>query len=375
MKKARVLVINNCANQYCGAERSLISFLEESSGKVGFFLVTFYIEKKSSLPNNVKTLDNFPFEWFVKLNTLKEYIRCIKKVFNGIIKLRIVIRRESVNVIYSNTVKSHVYGAFLRLCTKKKTIWHVRDNIQQGILSRFLTRQSDKIICISQHIYSQVNVPADKKVLIYGGIDTEYWRPGENRMMLKEELSLQKDTLIIAQISQITPWKRHQDFIKAAKILTRTYSNVHFLIIGEDISGNNQVYKTDLKKLVKEEGLSSYFSFLGHREDVRDIINEIDILVHPAINEPFGRVLIEAMAMEKPVVAYDCGGPKEIIIDEVTGCLAEPFDYSGLALRVSRLLWNINLREQFGQAGRRRVVNHFNIERYVNEMDDVFESV
>lgn len=104
-------------------------------------------------------------------------------------------------------------------------------------------------------------------------------------------------------------------------------------------------------------------------------MSQIDILIHPAINEPFGRVLIEAMSIGKPVIAYNCGGPKEIIVNNETGYLVEPYNYGEIAKKTILLLENEELRLQFGKAGRKRVIEKFNIEGYVSEMEDVFDYI
>jgi glycosyltransferase involved in cell wall biosynthesis len=159
------------------------------------------------------------------------------------------------------------------------------------------------------------------------------------------------------------------------KLLSEYYHNVHMLIVGDDLSGRERKYKNKLIRSVKELGLNDKISFSGHCDNIKEVINEIDILVHPAINEPFGRVLIEAMAMEKPVVAYNCGGPKEIIVNNETGFLIEPFDYRALTIKTKELIDNTDLRNSFGKAGRKRVIEYFNSERYIREMEEVFNGI
>jgi len=147
------------------------------------------------------------------------------------------------------------------------------------------------------------------------------------------------------------------------------------LIVGDDLSGKEKRYKKQIETEILKAGLEKHFSFLGFIKDIKEIYAQIDVLVHPAINEPFGRAIIEAMAMGKPVVAYNCGGPKEIVINNKTGYLIEPYDYRGLAEKTLQLLESRELRIKFGKAGRTRVIEKFNIERYVKEMEEIFESI
>jgi glycosyltransferase involved in cell wall biosynthesis len=216
--------------------------------------------------------------------------------------------------------------------------------------------------------------------MVYGGINVEKWKKKESNKFETKELdssktSLISDSILIACIGQITRWKNQTDFICVAKIISEKYYNIHFLIIGDDLSGREKKYKNELMNLVESHNLQDRVHFSGHQEDIKEVMNSIDILVHPAINEPFGRVLIEAMALEKPIVAYNCGGPSEIIIDGETGFLVEPHNFEQLAEKTMKLINDKEICIRMGKAGRQRVVEKFNIERYVREMEEVFDNV
>ncbi len=122
-------------------------------------------------------------------------------------------------------------------------------------------------------------------------------------------------------------------------------------------------------------GLNNHVTFLGHRTDICETYAQIDVLVHPAIDEPFGRVMIEAMAMEKPVVAYNCGGPKEIILNGETGFLIKPHDYSEMAQKTILLLNDRSMRRKFGKKGRVRVCEYFNLNECSGKMTQLFSSL
>jgi glycosyltransferase involved in cell wall biosynthesis len=372
----RIIIISNSFFS-SGAELSLIQFVDNCNSKLfRIFLVVpknaaYWIKKTSDL--NIRYL---PLEWFYfTLNPIRIF-QFVRSVIISTIELVRIIEEQEIDIIYSNTTKSHVYCAIVKIFTGKKYIWHIRDNMKSKLLQKILVRQSDNIVCNSKYIYNQILTPENKKQLVYGGINSNDWSPPEiYTETLKKELGLGNDISLITQVGQLTKWKNHFDFIKTAKIITQYTQKVHFLIIGEDLSGREAKYKKELKENIERLSLHHYFSFLGNRQDMKELMSQMDILIHPAINEPFGRVLIEAMAMEKPVVAYNCGGPKEIVTDNKTGYLVEPGDFAGLADKTIHLLQNSELRKQFGKAGRRRVIEKFNIERYVREMEKVFENM
>lgn len=150
----------------------------------------------------------------------------------------------------------------------------------------------------------------------------------------------------VAIVGQIARWKGQDVFIKAAKLLHPKYPEIKFLIIGDVLFAKEEElqYKNHLIELAKD---CNYIQFLGHRENVLELLKDIDILVHASTRaEPFGRVIIEGMASRKPVVAAGIGGPLEIIEDGVSGLLFEPGNYKGLADEIECLALD-NYKYQF----------------------------
>ena len=97
--------------------------------------------------------------------------------------------------------------------------------------------------------------------------------------------------------------------------------------------------------------------------------------MHTAIDEPFGRVFVEAMAMEKPVVAYACGGPKEIIVNNQTGYLVKPYYFKAIGEKVILLLKNEKLHITLGTEGRKRVIEKFNINDNICKIETLFDNM
>ncbi len=374
--KKKILVICN-APGISGGEFSLFQFLEKINKNkyIIFIAISEKLQFTHIIPGYCRII-NLPFIWFTfTLNPfvlLKYTINIIKNT----IAISNIINENEIEVIYSNSIKSHIYGAFIKLILGKKTIWHIRDNLKNKLLGKALALWSDKIICISKLIYESNNVPKRKKELLYGGIDSNKWKPQTiKKSELRENLGLHPSVKLIAQISQVTSWKNHPDFIKAAQYVLKYHPDVHFIIIGNCLNKKDNKYLNTLKNKIKKDSLNKYFTFLGFQKNIREIISQINILVHPAINEPFGRVIIEAMAMEKPVVAYNCGGPKEIIENNKTGFLIEPFNFISLGKTVNALLENDNLSITIGKAARIRIIEKFNITTHVKKMEEVFDNV
>jgi glycosyltransferase involved in cell wall biosynthesis len=147
-------------------------------------------------------------------------------------------------------------------------------------------------------------------------------------------------------------------------------------VVGGTLFGLEQDYEHELKQEGARLLPAGSVHFLGHRPDLPEILADVDVLVHcPLTPEPFGLVLLEAMAMQVPVVATHAGGPKEIVNHGETGNLVPPGDTSALAAAILRLLENKSNRMTMGGAARRRVHERFSAESMVRQLERYFEQV
>lgn len=365
----------NTSRKVSGAE---LSFAELLNGidiaKFDSYVVTCYNDKLISLLAEYKNLIILPFIELKKSLNLIYVIRVLINVLINSYRISSFIKRNNIAVIYANTDNACIYAVAVKMFSGRKLIWHVRDN--QRYYNFVLRFYSDQIICVSKHIAAQFRVPLYKKRVIYNGIDTDEWTPNHKpNFNLRKFLNISENTKIIAQISQITPWKNHKDFLYASRIINKKYPDVHFLIVGDCLSGKDIAYKNSLLKEIEGIDFRNKITFWGHQDDMISLMVQIDILVHPSVDEPFGRVAIEAMAMGKPVIAYDRGGPKEIITDGQTGYLVFPFVPEVLARKTLALLFDEKLRMQFGSKGRQRVDEIFNKKTQVSKIQGVFENI
>ena len=362
----RILVISNSSFS-SGAENSLSEMVGKLGEKYKFVMA---LSSKSGLSiSGIFDIYYLPFIWFHKTSNPFKLLLFVWNILKCSISLCRIIKKHRIGVIYANTSKANIYAIIVKIFTGKKIVWHVRDNLKLTPLNRLFIRYSDVIVTVSEHIAEQVDSNCGKVHVIYGGVDTKQWSPEmKPDFSLREELGLTEETLIVAQVGQLTRWKNHSDFIKAANIIGKEHSNVHFLLIGSDLSEREADYRKELEELVTDECIS----FLGHRKDIEKVLVQIDILVHPSINEPFGRVLVEAMALKKPVVAYNCGGPKEIITDGKTGYLVEQYNFKELAVRILYLMEKETIRAEMGEIARRKVIKEFNINKNIKGMEKLF---
>ena len=148
-----------------------------------------------------------------------------------------------------------------------------------------------------------------------------------------------------------------------------------FLVVGGDLFGDHPDYEVELHRLVSELGLEGRTLFTGYREDARALIAALNMLVLPSENEPFGRVMLEAMACAKPVVAFDRGGPREIIVEGETGFLVPPERIDAMADAVVNLLQDPALADRLGAGGQRRLRDCFSGRKCASETEAIYEEL
>jgi len=159
--------------------------------------------------------------------------------------------------------------------------------------------------------------------------------------------------------------------------VARSIPRLKVLIVGEaDDEPRNQIYERHLKALTQSLGLSDMVTFTGFRSDIPRIMALLDVMVHSSSQpEPFGRVIIEALAAGTPLVATKAGGVLDVVEDGVHGLLVPPKDAHAMAKAVATLLSDRRLAERLTTAGRRRVLECFTVKKYATAVQDVYQTL
>jgi glycosyltransferase involved in cell wall biosynthesis len=161
-------------------------------------------------------------------------------------------------------------------------------------------------------------------------------------------------------VGQITPWKGQDMGLRALAELAARHPQLRLLVVGEakflsdTTRFDNGAYLRRLQELARDDRLAGRVDFVGERSDVPAIMGALDALLVPSDGEPFGRVVVEAMAAGTPVLASDAAGPAEIIEDGESGLLAPVGDVGAWARSIDRLMTDPELRQRLVRGGRRR---------------------
>jgi glycosyltransferase involved in cell wall biosynthesis len=210
---------------------------------------------------------------------------------------------------------------------------------------------------------------------IYDGIEPESVRPRRSPSEVKASLDIPIDGRVLGIIGNVRPWKGQKYFVDAFIELSRQYQDLYGLVVG-GWGLDDQTFQASLAETVQRERLRERVKFLGYRTDVPDLLSILDIIVHASTKtEPFGMVILEAMAARKPVVATESGGPVEILNRGECGLLVRPKDGTAIAEACRRYLQDPGFALEKVEQAYNRVRQHFHIRETVERTIDLFEGI
>lgn len=183
------------------------------------------------------------------------------------------------------------------------------------------------------------------------------------------------DSLVfrVGIIANFAPFKRHEDFLCMAAEMIKARQDIEFWIVGEDTQGTGR--KAALEQLARELKVDSFVRFLGHRSDIPNILRQLHLLVVPSQFEPFGRVVIEAMACGRPVIGSRDGGIPEVIDERKTGYLIDVGDCQGFAKAALSLLKDRDKWESMSQQASAAARHRFSITAHVEKVTRIYREI
>jgi len=278
--------------------------------------------------------------------------------------------KTSVSLIYANGSRAAFYGGIVGRIINTPIIWHCRIAESDIYLDCIFLRLSTKIVANSHATATRFKQNSSSKIeVVYNGVDIRWLR---DRIDHKPDL-IQNDWKIILVVARISKWKRHDLVLSAFERIAGSDPNVHLVCLG-----SMDELEPDWWNCLQERSRQSTFSnrihWVGHVEDVRPWYRAAYMLVLASENEPFGRVLVEAMACGLPVVATKSGGVPEIVRDGLDGLLVTPGNADELANAIFRILKDNPLRVQLSSSAKKRA-EHFDLDIHVKKMVHIFEDL
>jgi len=374
VKRRRVLYVDH-ANFMGGAEQSLLLLLKNLDRET--FEPLLASTPTSPLAQAAAEIGvqvvPVPMD---RLRGVTNLLTVAGRLLQGVRTLASAIRQEDVDIVHTNVMRASIYAALAARLTRRPLVWHVRDIHHEGLYVRLMSRLADRIIVISRAVASPLpSWSAVKTTLVYNGLDLAEFDPQcTDGRPFRREIGVPDHALLVGQVAWLAPWKGQHLFVEAAAQVAEAHPEVRFVIIGGLADERYTAYGEQLRQQAYA-ALGDRLIFAGPHSPIAPVMAGLDLLVHTAQDEPFGRVLVEAMALHVPVVALAGGGVEEIVEDGPTGLLVSDRDPAALAQSILALLEDKARREAMGRQGRRRVERHFNAAFLTRQVETVYRSL
>jgi glycosyltransferase involved in cell wall biosynthesis len=289
------------------------------------------------------------------------------------------IAKRRVDLVHTNSLKADLIGGLAARLGRVPVVWHIRDRIADDYLPpavvtvfRWLARVVPHcVLANSESTFRTLQLPP-----VAHGRKAPH-RVVHDGIVAVPETAARFDSAhpLIGIVGRISPWKGQHVFLRAAALVRARFPRARFQIIGSALF-DEAGYEREIRELAITLGLGHAVEFTGFRSDVAEMIQQLDILAHASTSgEPFGQVVAEGMIAGKPVVATNGGGVPEIIEDGISGLLVPMGDVPALASALIWLLENPQQAIALGQAGRRRILDHFTIQQTARKIEGVFDEL
>lgn len=305
------------------------------------------------------------------------------EVGRGTRRMRRIMREEQITLVHTNT-NTIVSGALAARREGLPHIWSIHEILMdppfvRRVLHYLIPRLSTRVVTVSRavrdHILADEPGFGERFEFLRGAIDVAPFLHATGRDRVRKGWNVAGDELLIGMVGRVTRWKGQAIFAEAAKRLLARHPRLKFVAVG-GVFDTELFYMERFRQQVNDLGLGPSFVIEDFRPDMPDVFNALDVFVLPStLPEPFGLVVIEAMASGKPVVATRPGGPSETVADGETGYLVPPSDAVALSDALEKLVLDPAERARMGAAGRKRAAELFSMERYVHDFEDLYARV
>lgn len=281
-----------------------------------------------------------------------------------------ICRRERVSIWHGHDYKSNLIGLLLRLFWPMRLVTTVHGWVDRRVrlyydIDRLCLRHYERVICVSEDLREEClgrGVEKGRCVLIENGVDTRQFSRRLATDEAKASLGIPPRHLVVGAVGRLSAEKGFDLLIRSADRLLGAGHDLELLIAGE---GDQE---PRLRALISALGRDDRIRLLGYRSDTAELYQAMDVFVLSSHREGLPNVLLEAMAMQVPVVSTRIAGIPGLIRHDEDGLLVQPGSVEELTRAVARLLKNADLRDRLGRAGRATVETRYS---FASRMDRI----
>jgi glycosyltransferase involved in cell wall biosynthesis len=279
-------------------------------------------------------------------------------------ELRALIQDQAPDIVHANSLSmSRLAGPVIGQL-RLPSVGHLRDILRLSGQATSDLGQHARLLAVSHAVarwYVGQGIDSRRMRVVHNGVDLEEFRPRPQTGGLRRELQLPVDAPCVLSVGQVGMRKGLDTLVEAASRVLEQRPDVYFLHAGLRYSEKQEAIEFEEEVRDAAAPMGEHFCWLGLRDDVPRMLNEVTLLAHAARQEPLGRVLLEAAAAGLPVVATDVGGTSEIFPPgRDATCLVPADQPARLADAIVRVLADHPLRRRMAAAGRQLAERHFN---------------
>lgn len=335
-----------------------------------------------ALPAKSKVLDfvdkervsviNVDFQEISKSISILLYL---PKLFFNSLKLVRYIKRENVSIVHVNDIYN-MSGVVIKLIYPHiRLVYHVRlmpdgyIRSMYNLFVRIVSNSADTLVSVSEAVASELKQRGVESIVIYDAI------PEYEKYPIKVVDHI-KSTITLLYLANFTPGKGHNFAIEAFARAIAHMSSLKMIMVGGDLGLKKNIrYKVELMEQVKYLNLQDAISFSAFESDVEALIKRVDIVLNFSESESFSLTCLEALWYGTPLIATDCGGPKELFEHEKSGLLVPVKDVERMSSAIVKLASDKQLQSSFSYAGKIYVRSKFNREKIAQALEDLYRTL
>ena len=300
-------------------------------------------------------------------------------------KLLNIFKREKYDIVHTHSSKAGILARIAAKLAGVKLVIHTihglpyhkyqskLSNIFYKSCERFVDGFTDYFITVSKAMTEQSIAAGVSKRELYrvirSGFDlNSYFNSGGDEKQLRKTLKIPIDAVVICKIARLFELKGHEYVFDAFSKLARRHKNIYLLLVGDGI------LKDRFVDMAKNLGILDKIIFAGliHPSKIPEYIRASDIIVHASLREGLAKVIPQSFACKKPIVSFDVDGAREVVKNDITGCLVQPKDSNGLYKALEKLVENKKLCERMGEQGKKLIIPYFDKNYMVDEIEKLY---
>lgn len=291
-------------------------------------------------------------------------------------KIRRIIERNGIDIVNARMSMSFqaVVGAIV---SSSSLVWHFNDTVSPrplaSISSTMAQRYADEIVVSAENVIDYYSLENIKTTKIYPTVDMNEFNPRTSSSSLPGDVNVPSEAIVLGLIGNINPIKGYDIFLSAFEQIVTEYPHVVATIVGRKLATQKEYYQ-DLRTQVEESGLNDRVHFLGWQENIAEYLSAIDLFVMPSLSETGPMTLMEAMAMEKPIVTTNVGVVPEQLTDGEHMWIVDSGNSNQLATAIEDALLHQDQWTTLGENARKRAEDIFSVETAAQRYLNVYKS-